>query len=196
MAATPGPANIFAIAMGLNRGKRAALSGVIGMNCATLVWFAAAALGLGALIVAFPLAFRILAVAGGLYVAWLGIKAIRAGLRGDSAASVTARPAGRTAFGDGFLVQATNPKAVLFFTVVLPPFLRPAVGPAADDVRGGGYRHGCDRDEQLWARRSRPLRADGPSNVSSQFLLCCRRLTFVCGSAHLVAWLMQRVFGQ
>ena len=123
MAATPGPANIFAIAMGLNRGRRAALSGVIGMNCASLAWFAAAALGLGALIVAFPLAFRLLAIAGGLYVAWLGIKAIRAGLRGDSATSVTTRPAGRTAFGDGFLVQATNPKALLFFTVVLPPFL-------------------------------------------------------------------------
>ncbi len=123
MAATPGPANLFAIATGLNRGKRAALSGVIGMNCATLVWFAAAATGLGALIIAFPLAFRILAIAGGLYVAWLGIKAIRAGLRGEAATSAINRPAGRTAFGDGFLVQATNPKALLFFTAVLPPFL-------------------------------------------------------------------------
>jgi threonine/homoserine/homoserine lactone efflux protein len=123
MAATPGPANLFAIATGMNRGKRAALSGVIGMNCATLVWFAAAALGLGALIVAFPLAFRLLAIAGGLYVAWLGIKAIRAGLRGEAATSAVVPKRGRTAFGDGFLVQATNPKALLFFTAVLPPFL-------------------------------------------------------------------------
>jgi threonine/homoserine/homoserine lactone efflux protein len=75
------------------------------------------------LIIAFPLAFRLLAIAGGLYVAWLGIKAIRAGLRGEAATSAVVPKRGRTAFGDGFLVQATNPKALLFFTAVLPPFL-------------------------------------------------------------------------
>ena len=66
MAVTPGPANLFAVATGVEKGRRAALAGVVGMNSATLVWFGAAALGLGALVTAFPGAFRIIAVGGAL----------------------------------------------------------------------------------------------------------------------------------
>jgi threonine/homoserine/homoserine lactone efflux protein len=123
MAITPGPANLFAIATGVSRGKRAALSAVVGMNSASLTWFAAAAFGLGAMIIALPALFHALAIAGGLYVAWLGIKAIRAGLKGEAAVSSVTIDSGRPAFLDGFMVQATNPKALLFFTAVLPPFV-------------------------------------------------------------------------
>lgn len=134
MAITPGPANLFAIATGMQKGKAAALVGVAGMNTGTLVWFAAAALGLGALIVAFPAAFHGLAVAGALYVAWLGVQAIRSGVRNEAGPDhVLIRP-GKSAFRDGFTVQITNPKALLFFTAVLPPFLdaaRPLVAQLA-----------------------------------------------------------------
>ncbi len=124
MAITPGPANIFAIATGMQRGKAQALIGVAGMNVATLVWFSGAALGLGALVTAFPQAFRIVAIAGGLYVAWLGAKSIWSGVKGEGGpaeAPVVRR--NRSAFLDGFMVQIANPKALLFFTAVLPPFL-------------------------------------------------------------------------
>lgn len=125
MAVTPGPANLFSIATGMERGKAAVLLAVAGMNIATLVWFGAAALGLGALVTAFPEAFRLIAVAGALYVAWLGVSSIRSAFAPAPAEISTE---GRThprrpAFVDGFLVQIANPKAVLFFTAVLPPFL-------------------------------------------------------------------------
>ena len=131
MAVTPGPANLFSIATGMERGKVAVLLAVAGMNAATLVWFGAAALGLGALVTAFPEAFRLIAIAGALYVAWLGISSIRSAF---APAPTEISTEGRThlrrpAFVDGFLVQIANPKAVLFFTAVLPPFLdveRPA----------------------------------------------------------------------
>ena len=80
LAATPGPANLFAIANGMSRGRRAVLLGVAGMNTATLLWYAAAALGLGALALAFPQAVKLLIVLGALYLAWLAFKAVRAGL--------------------------------------------------------------------------------------------------------------------
>lgn len=132
MALTPGPANLFAVATGLSRGRRAALAGVVGMNAATLVWFGAAALGLGALVVAFPEAFRVIAIGGALYVAWLGIKAFRGAFAtaADPDPVVVSAPARRSALVDGFMVQIANPKAVLFFTAVLPPFIdvnRPVV---------------------------------------------------------------------
>lgn len=126
MAVTPGPANLFSVANGMARGKAAALPAVAGMSAATLVWFGAAALGLGALVTAFPQVFRIVAWVGALYVAWLGAKSLWSALR-PAAAPGTAPPPrlGRGPFSDGFLVQIANPKAVLFFTAVLPPFMDP-----------------------------------------------------------------------
>jgi threonine/homoserine/homoserine lactone efflux protein len=125
MALTPGPANLFAIATGAQKGKAAALVGVAGMNSATLVWFAAAALGLGALILAFPQVFHLLAYAGAAYIAWLGLKALHGAFRKDAEPGHGAFKLGKSAFLDGFTVQIANPKAILFFTAVLPPFLDP-----------------------------------------------------------------------
>ncbi|MGE0741640.1 MAG: LysE family translocator [Hyphomonadaceae bacterium] len=126
-AVTPGPANIFAIATGMHGGARAALLGVAGMNAATLVWLVAAALGLGAVAHAFPLLFRAVAVVGAIYVGWLGAKALWAAVGDAAAPLVTGRGAtARTAFRDGFAVQLSNPKAIVFFTAVLPPFVDPA----------------------------------------------------------------------
>ncbi len=126
MAVSPGPANVFALTIGLEKGWRAGLIGVAGMNAATFVWFLAAALGLGALMSAFPRVFNVLAVLGGLYVAWLGLKALRValspstqGVRFGSGVPAT-RP-----FRDGFIVQIANPKVLLFFGAILPPFINP-----------------------------------------------------------------------
>ncbi|MDO1558855.1 LysE family translocator [Brevundimonas sp. 2R-24] len=123
MAVTPGPANVFAVATGIQRGGGPALIGVLGMNLATLCWFAAAALGLAAVIAAFPHVFRVIAILGGLYVAWLGLKALARSSKGEAPQLDARVRRPRGAFLDGFMVQAANPKAVLFFTAVLPPFL-------------------------------------------------------------------------
>ncbi len=122
LAATPGPANLYSIATGLHKGPRAALSGVAGMNCATLVWFIAAALGLGALVAAFPEAFHLLTLGGAAYVAWLGLKSLIAAAKGSGLSDALEERPG-SPFLRGFAVQIANPKAVLFFSAVLPPFL-------------------------------------------------------------------------
>ena len=129
MAWTPGPANLFSVANGVQRGPADAMAGVVGMNAATLVWFGAAALGLGALVIAFPQVFRLISIGGALYVAWLGINALRGAFRTAADPHAPTIRLGRSALLDGFMVQIANPKAVLFFTAVLPPFLdvsRPA----------------------------------------------------------------------
>ena len=123
MAVTPGPANLFAVATGIEKGRASALVGVIGMNAATLVWFGAAALGLGALVKAFPAAFKVIAVLGALYVAWLGVKALRGAFASAAQPDHVEVRRGRSALIDGFTVQIANPKAILFFTAVLPPFV-------------------------------------------------------------------------
>ena len=122
LAAAPGPANLFSIATGMNRGPRAVGLAVVGMNSATLVWFVAAAVGLGALIRALPDVFAFLTVAGALYLVWLGLRALTAAVWGGGAIS-TGPTSDGSPLAQGFAVQIANPKAVLFFSAVLPPFI-------------------------------------------------------------------------
>lgn len=129
MAISPGPANLFFIRTGLAGRKSRVLAGVIGVNSATLVWFIACALGLQLLMTTFPLVFRIMTILGGLYLAWLGFSTIRHALKLSSERidphAITAGEVRslRQTLTDGFLVQMLNPKVLLFFTVVLPPFI-------------------------------------------------------------------------
>ena len=123
LAATPGPSNLFAVANGMSRGKKAVLLGVAGMNTATLIWYVAAALGLGALALAFPQAVKLLIVIGALYLVWLAYKALKSGFATDGGLGHAAIHSDRSAYWDSFLVQIANPKILLFFGAVLPPFL-------------------------------------------------------------------------
>ena len=123
LAATPGPSNLFAIANGMSRGRRAVLLGVAGMNSATLVWYVAAALGLGALAVAFPQAVKVLIVLGALYLLWLAFKSLRSAFKSEGGLGHADIRPSRSAYWDGFMVQIMNPKILLFFGAVLPPFI-------------------------------------------------------------------------
>ncbi len=130
MAITPGPANLFAIRTGLGRRKSHVAAAVVGLNCASLIWFVACAFGLQILLTAFPLLFQIVAVAGGLYLGWMAVKGFRSALdiRNENlGSSLTAAPDPNKTFGatfkDGFMVQMLNPKVTLFFSAVLPPFI-------------------------------------------------------------------------
>lgn len=125
LAVTPGPANLFAVATGLERGRRAAMLGVVGMNLASAVWFAAAALGLGAVILSFPKLFRLLAYVGAAYLVWLGARSLIAAVRGVGGPAHRLFRTSASALRDGFAVQIANPKIVVFMGAVLPPFLDP-----------------------------------------------------------------------
>ncbi|MEI9905188.1 MAG: LysE family translocator [Asticcacaulis sp.] len=129
MAISPGPANLFFIRTGLSGSRARVFAGVIGTNSASVVWLTASTLGLQALMMAFPLAFRIIAVLGGLYVGWLGFKTARHALHVQDEVidpNLTVAAAARTPWQtlrEGFMVQILNPKMVLFLSAVLPPFI-------------------------------------------------------------------------
>lgn len=137
MAMTPGPAVLYAVAQGVERGRRAVFEGVAGINTAMVVWFTGAALGLSAVFAAHPGLFRWLAIVGAAYVGWLGVQSIVGALKpaGEAKAADAPEPApvrrAGSPFAGGFAVQIANPKVLLFFTAVLPPFIDAdrAVGP-------------------------------------------------------------------
>lgn len=116
---TPGPANVYALAMSLRHGKRAALV----MWCGLLVGFSVAAVGLALLthllgeVVGQYLVY--LKYVGAGYLLWLAYRLARGGTAAGDAG------AGECSFVSGMLVQLTNAKILMFdlmvyFTYVLP----------------------------------------------------------------------------
>jgi threonine/homoserine/homoserine lactone efflux protein len=129
MAISPGPAIMFFVRTGLGGRASRVFAGVIGVNAATLLWFIASAFGLQILMNAFPLVFKIIAVLGGLYIGWLAFNTIRRALNlktevvdGDALKPGPDRSDLAT-LREGFMVQLLNPKVLLFFSAVLPPFV-------------------------------------------------------------------------
>ena len=123
MSIMPGPAMLFAVAAGMSKGFKGALLATLGMNLAALLWFVGSALGLVILAATVPWIFKVTGWIGVAYILWLGIDAVRGALKADAAPPRALRAPSSAVFRDGFFVQATNPKALLFFTAVLPPFV-------------------------------------------------------------------------
>ncbi|WP_309682560.1 LysE family translocator [Polaromonas sp.] len=122
---TPGPTMLMCMTHALNHGPRKAMTSVSGSVSAVLCVMLLSALGLGALLAASEAAFTVAKVIGAAYLIWLGIKTFRseaAVLRSGTGGIETSR---RSFFLRGFLVGASNPKAVLFFAAFFPQFLNP-----------------------------------------------------------------------
>ncbi len=127
--AVPGPSVLFVVGRALSLGRRAALTTVLGNATGTLLQVVAVALGVGAVAQRSILVFTVLKFAGAAYLVYLGVQAVRhrhaLALTAGSAPTLT-RPA--RVWRDGFVVGATNPKTIVFFTAALPPFVRPDAG--------------------------------------------------------------------
>lgn len=131
---SPGPDNLMVLSLGAARGRRAGVAFGLGCALGCLSHTALAALGVGALIAASPLAFTALKLAGGAYLVYLGIGALRSHGGAELPAAGSSDVAGPMAarlFWRGVLANAINPKVVVFFLAFLPQFVLPARGGAA-----------------------------------------------------------------
>ena len=127
LAVVPGPTVTVIIANSLRYGARAGLMNVAGTQVGFLIWLAVAALGLGAAIEVMGIWFDVLRYAGAAYLVWLAIKLFRS--HGDLAVAVDrARPRG-SFFLQGFIVIMSNPKMLVLFGALIPPFITPTGDP-------------------------------------------------------------------
>jgi threonine/homoserine/homoserine lactone efflux protein len=119
----PGPNVLFVISRSLQQGRTAGLAAVAGGQLGECVQVAAVAFGIGAAVEASAAVFTVVKLAGAAYLVFLGVQAIRH--RRDLAEALgqpgDGRPV-RRMLADGFVVGATNPKAIVFFVAVLPQF--------------------------------------------------------------------------
>jgi len=121
----PGPSVLFTLARGVAWGRAVAVLTVLGNSIGTLLLSIIVAVGLGPLL-SHSKAFSIsLQLAGGLYLLWLGIGAMRH--RHAHAEAMTKReayrPSNLSIVRQGFTVGILNPKSLVFFAAVFPHFV-------------------------------------------------------------------------
>ncbi len=126
--ASPGPDFAIVLKQSLAHGRRTAVWTSLGVGTGIMLHVTYSLLGIGLLIRSSELWFTVVKYLGAAYLAWVGIHALRSKPRSGSSAGLTdvhPVPKPHGAFATGFLTNALNPKATLFFialfTVVIDP---------------------------------------------------------------------------
>jgi threonine/homoserine/homoserine lactone efflux protein len=123
----PGPAVLFVVSQGLRFGGRGSLWANAGILCANSFYFLLSAIGLGAVLAASHQLFLVIRYTGAAYLIYLGLATMFGrglGLASAPTATDGANP-GIRLLARGFVLQAANPKSLIFFTALLPQFIRP-----------------------------------------------------------------------
>ncbi|MFE5289584.1 LysE family translocator [Nocardia sp. NPDC056611] len=127
LALTPGPDTFLVLRFSM-AGPRPGIAAAVGSAFGGIVWATVVAAGVAALLEQSATAYRTLKVIGGIYLLYLGIRALVEQRRARSAEAepqvTPGTPASmRSAFAAGLLSCVFNPKVGLFYLAVLPQFL-------------------------------------------------------------------------
>lgn len=125
LAMAPGPDTFLVLRFSLQN-SRSGLAAATGSALGSLLWAFAVAIGLASLLEQSATAYRIVKLAGGLYLIYLGLRVLLR--RRQQVASDLSEPRSRgqrpvAAFGSGLLSCSLNPKVGLFFLAIVPQFV-------------------------------------------------------------------------
>lgn len=119
---TPGPDTALILRHALSGGRVPGFAAVLGVQVGLLGHFTLAALGVSLLIASSPILFKTVAFVGALYLAWIGVHAVRGGgalkIHGDAPPASPLRAA-----REAMLCNLLNPKVVMLFLGLLPNFV-------------------------------------------------------------------------
>lgn len=124
---SPGPAILLALRNGVTLGMKAVIWSSLGNVSGIFCLSAAAMLGLGVLLNSSAILFGLVKVLGALYLFYMGIRhlfghAAALDSPDDQSSSSVALDSFRL-YREAFLLAATNPKPILFFTALFPQFI-------------------------------------------------------------------------
>lgn len=135
---SPGPDMAFILGQTVRGGKRSGFLAMFGIWTGAFFHVLLAAAGLSAILAASAIAFSVVKWVGVIYLAWLGIQA----LRSNEAFTINSKSAGAaqgaSVFKQGVLIAALNPKVAIFFLAFLPQFVVEGAGPQSAQL----YLHG------------------------------------------------------
>ncbi|WP_285314224.1 LysE family translocator [Pseudarthrobacter sp. fls2-241-R2A-168] len=126
----PGMDTALVLRSSISRSRPFAFATAIGISTGAMIWGAAAAVGISALLAASEMAYRVLTIAGAAYMIWLGLSLLLKSLRHGKAAAApeTAAPVpGRNELVRGWLTgtgtNLLNPKVGVFYIATIPQFI-------------------------------------------------------------------------
>lgn len=125
---TPGPAVLLVVSLSLTRGPRAGLLGSLGILAANTFYFVLSATSVGAVLMASWELFVLVKYVGASYLVWLGVRMIVSASAQSTEAALPSLRRSRRPLALGFLTQGANPKAIVFFSAILPQFIDPMTG--------------------------------------------------------------------
>ena len=124
---TPGAGAIASMSCGLRFGFRYGYWNVIGLQLALVLQILIVAAGVGAILMTSALAFNLIKWFGVAYLIYLAYRQWQQAPSQMEASCAEAPELGPLALiGRGFLVNISNPKAIVFMLAVLPQFIEPA----------------------------------------------------------------------
>ncbi|KQW64318.1 LysE family translocator [Variovorax sp. Root411] len=126
MLVIPGPTILTVISYSMSHGRRANVPLVAAVALGDSTALVVSLLGLGALLATSAFWFTVVKWVGGLYLLYLGIKLLRAGISSAELAAPAAPASRLRLFANTYLVTALNPKGIVFFVAFLPQFISPA----------------------------------------------------------------------
>jgi threonine/homoserine/homoserine lactone efflux protein len=129
MVCTPGPNMIYLLSRSILQGRLAGAISLAGVVLGFLCYMLATALGLTALMLAVPLAYEAVKLAGAAYLLWMAWTSVRpgAGSALQPRRDLKVDRPGRL-FAMGFLTSLLNPKIAIFYVSLLPQFIDPERG--------------------------------------------------------------------
>ena len=132
---TPGLDTALVLRAALTRSRREALATGAGIVAGLLVWGAAAAVGVSALLTASDTAYDLLRIAGAAYLLWVGgrlvLRAVRGGGAVPDAGAAPAPGSAWRAARTGLVTNLLNPKVGVFYVALLPQFVPAGSDPLA-----------------------------------------------------------------
>jgi threonine/homoserine/homoserine lactone efflux protein len=134
----PGPDTLLVLGRSLFEGRRAGWTATAGTATGNVVHAGLAAAGVSALVAAAPALFEGLRLAGAGYLAWLGLRSLRAAHRAWRVGTAAGTPIpseplanARRVFGHALTTNLLNAKVILFYLAFVPQFVAPALGSVA-----------------------------------------------------------------
>ncbi len=124
----PGPTILTVISYSMAHGRRANIPLVVAVALGDSTALVVSLLGLGALLATSAFWFTVVKLAGGLYLLYLGVRLLRAGISSAELAAPAAPGSRWRLFANTYLVTALNPKGIVFFVAFLPQFINPGAG--------------------------------------------------------------------
>lgn len=133
LTASPGPSSLLCMTKGVQSGFKLSIFTALGSLTAITGILTLSFTGLGVIIASSEVVFNVIKWTGAAYLIYLGWKSLRSSqqdydnLSNQQPDSKSVKESVAQHYLSGFIVGASNPKAILFFTALFPQFIDPSI---------------------------------------------------------------------